>query len=79
MAPISRLFALLLTVLVSLTAPARAQDLAPDEARAIAAEVWLYSYAPIQGYQTMYNQAVNSAFPGYVCVFHAMMGSHSTG
>jgi hypothetical protein len=70
MAPISRLFALLLTVLVSLTAPARAQDLAPDEARAIAAEVWLYSYAPIQGYQTMYNQAVNSAFPGYVGGFN---------
>ena len=28
----------------------------PDEARAIAREAFIYAYAPIQGYQTLYNQ-----------------------
>jgi hypothetical protein len=61
--------AVALAVLVS-TAAAKAQDLTPDEARDIAAEAWLYSYAPIQGYKTMYNQAVNTDFPGYVGGFN---------
>ena len=42
----------------------------PAEARAIAKEAWLYAYAPIQGYQTMYNQTQNKAFPGYVGGFN---------
>jgi hypothetical protein len=36
------------------------------EARAIAKEAWLYGYAPIQGYQTFYSQALNTQAPGYV-------------
>lgn len=40
--------------------------LSPAEARAIAKEAWLYAYAPLQGYQTLWNQTQNKAFPGYV-------------
>jgi hypothetical protein len=61
-----RLLFLVLATTLGLTQLARAQDLTPDEARSIAAEAWLYAYAPIQGYQTMYNQTINTAFPGYV-------------
>lgn len=46
------------------------ETLTPAEAQAIAAEAWLYAYAPIQLYQTMYNQAVNKDFPGYVGGFN---------
>lgn len=42
----------------------------PDEARAIAEEAWLYAYAPLQGYQTLWNQTQNKAFPGYVGGFN---------
>ena len=37
---------------------------------AIAKEAWLYAYAPIQGYQTLYNQTLNPQFPGYVGGFN---------
>lgn len=40
------------------------------EARAIAKEAWLYAYAPLQGYQTLWNQTQNKAFPGYVGGFN---------
>lgn len=42
----------------------------PAEARASAREAWLYAYAPVQGYQTMYNQTQNKDFPGYVGGFN---------
>lgn len=42
----------------------------PAEARAIAREAWLYAYAPIQGYQTMYSQTQSKGFPGYVGGFN---------
>lgn len=45
---------------------APAASVSPTEARAIAKEAWLYAYAPIQGYQTFYNQALNTQAPGYV-------------
>jgi hypothetical protein len=42
----------------------------PAEAKAIAEEAWLYAYAPLQGYQTFWNQTQNKAFPGYVGGFN---------
>ena len=42
----------------------------PAEAKAIAAEAWLYAYAPLQGYQTLWNQTQNKTFPGYVGGFN---------
>ena len=47
-----------------------AATVTPAEARAIAKEAWLYAYAPVQGYQTMYNQTQNKDFPGYVGGFN---------
>jgi hypothetical protein len=44
----------------------RTQNLTPDEARSIAKEAFIYAYAPIQGYQTLYNQTQNAEFAGYV-------------
>jgi len=41
-----------------------------DDARAIAQEAWGYAYAPLQCYQTMYNQTQNKAFGGYVGGFN---------
>jgi hypothetical protein len=48
----------------------RGNTLSPAEARAIAKEAWLYAYAPLQGYQTLWNQTQNKAFPGYVGGFN---------
>jgi hypothetical protein len=45
---------------------ARGKSVTPAEATAIAKEAWLYAYAPLQGYQTFYNQTQNKDFPGYV-------------
>jgi hypothetical protein len=42
----------------------------PADAKAIAEEAWLYAYAPLQGYQTFWNQTQNKAFPGYVGGFN---------
>jgi hypothetical protein len=49
---------------------AQSAALTPNEARTIAKEAWLYAYAPLEGYKTMYNQAVNKDFPGYVGGFN---------
>ena len=48
----------------------RSAALTAAEARAIAKEAWLYAYAPVQGYQTFWNQTQNKAFPGYVGGFN---------
>jgi hypothetical protein len=53
----------LVTALAEAAAP-------PAELRVIAKEAWLYAYAPLQGYQTMFNQTVNKEFPGYVGGFN---------
>lgn len=54
-------------------APATARAaaaLTPAEAKAIATAAWAWSYAPIEGYQTLYAQAVNADAPGYVGGFN---------
>jgi len=53
----------------ALAAPAEPAP-TPAEAKAIAEEAWLYAYAPLQGYQTFWNQTQNKAFPGYVGGFN---------
>jgi len=50
--------------------PRKLQPPTPAEARAIAKEAWLYAYAPLQGYQTFWNQTQNPAFGGYVGGFN---------
>ena len=54
------------TLLTPIIAMAQVSALTPKEARDIAKAAWLYAYAPLEGYKTMYNQAVNKDFPGYV-------------
>jgi hypothetical protein len=41
-----------------------------QEARAIARDAWLYAYAPLENYKSMYDQAVNKDFPGYIGGFN---------
>lgn len=45
---------------------ARAADVTPAEARAIAKDAFVYAYGPIQGYQTLYSQTQDAASPGYI-------------
>ena len=45
-------------------------DLTPAEASAIAGEAWLYAYAPVALYQTMYAQAIDPASPSFVGGFN---------
>lgn len=47
-----------------------AAGISADEARTITRDAWLYAYAPLQGYQTMYNQTQNTDFGGYVGGFN---------
>ncbi len=58
------------TLLTPIIAMAQVSALTPKEARDIAKAAWLYAYAPLEGYKTMYNQAVNKDFPGYVGGFN---------
>lgn len=45
-------------------------DLTPAEAKAIAGEAWLYAFAPVALYNTMYAQAIDAASPSYVGGFN---------
>ena len=58
------------TAALAPTSQSRPPALSADAARAIAQEAWLYAYAPLQGYQTLWNQTQNKAFPGYVGGFN---------
>ena len=60
------LIAALVGALSFIISACTAAALTPDEARAIAKEAFIYAYAPVQGYQTLYNQTQNVEFPGYV-------------
>jgi hypothetical protein len=57
--------ALIGAVALSLNAT-EAAALTPEEARAIAKEAFIYAYAPVQGYKTLYNQTQNPTDPGYI-------------
>jgi hypothetical protein len=61
-------FALGLSFAVGCTPVSTEED--PADHQAIAKEAWLYAYAPLQGYQTLYTQALNPASNGYVGGFN---------
>ena len=61
-------FAFGLTLVAACTRVSTAPD--PAEIQAIAKEAWLYAYAPLQGYQTLYTQTLNPASSGYVGGFN---------
>ena len=45
-------------------------NLTPAEAKAIVGEAWLYAFAPVALYNTMYAQAINASSPSYVGGFN---------
>jgi hypothetical protein len=55
---------------MNVSTQATSSELTPDSAHTIAKEAWLYAYAPIQSYQTMYNQTQNKSFSGYIGGFN---------
>ena len=50
--------------------PAGAQALSPAEAKAIATDAYLYAYPMLYNYKTLFQQAVDPSFPGYVGGFN---------
>ena len=55
---------------VSISAPLRAETVSTDEARRIAADAYLYAYPMLYNYKTLFQQAVDPSFPGYVGGFN---------
>lgn len=53
-----------------LPAPATAQPASPSEAKEIAADAYLYAYPMLYNYKTMFQQAVDPSFPGFVGGFN---------
>lgn len=56
--------------MLAMTLPAFAQTVAPDEARSIAKEAFIYAYAPIASYGTWSKQATMPDAPEYVGGFN---------
>ena len=62
---ISTLLALVLTATVALTIPARAADITPAEARAIAREAYIYGFPMVDNYRIQYAYFVDKQGPEY--------------
>lgn len=54
----------------ALTPPVRAQPVAVEEAREIAADAYLYAYAMLYNYKTLFQQVKDPSFPGYIGGFN---------
>jgi hypothetical protein len=50
--------------------PANAQPLSPAEAKTIAADAYLYAYPMLYNYRTLFQQAVDPSFPGFIGGFN---------
>jgi hypothetical protein len=50
--------------------PAIAQSIAPAEAKAIAADAYLYAYPMLYNYRTLFQQTADPSFPGYIGAFN---------
>ena len=50
--------------------PASAQTLSPSEAKAIAADAYLYAYPMLYNYKTLFQQTADPSFPGYIGGFN---------
>lgn len=49
-----------------------AQTVAPDEARAIAKEAYIYAFPMVEGYKTLFAQAVDQGGPNYKAPFNSI-------
>ena len=54
----------------SVAAPLHAQTVSADEAKKIATEAYLYAYPMLYNYKTLFQQAADPSFPGYVGGFN---------
>ena len=55
---------------VSVARPVQAQTVSADEAKKIATEAYLYAYPMLYNYKTLFQQAADPSFPGYVGGFN---------
>jgi hypothetical protein len=70
MRKLARASALALTVFASTPHPALSQTLTPTEAKSIAADAYLYAYALLYNYKTLFQQTADPSFPGYIGGFN---------
>ena len=59
-------------VIVGNSYPASAQTASPTEARAIAKEAYIYAFPMVEGYKTLYAQAVDKSGPNYKAPFNGI-------
>ena len=59
-------------VIVESSHPALAQTVSPTEARAIAKEAYIYAFPMVEGYKTLYAQAVDKTGPNYKAPFNGI-------
>ena len=62
--------ALTVMLAVSIASPLRAETVSTDEAKEIATDAYLYAYPMLYNYKTLFQQAVDPSFPGYVGGFN---------
>ena len=55
---------------VSIATPLHAETASADEAKKIATDAYLYAYPMLYNYKTLFQQAVDPSFPGYVGGFN---------
>ena len=57
-------------LLLSIATPLRAETVSVDEAKKIASDAYLYAYPMLYNYKTLFQQAADPSFPGYVGGFN---------
>jgi hypothetical protein len=62
----TKFFAIALMFVVAFTTAPRTSAESPSETQAIASDAYIYGYAMLYNYKTMFQQAVDPSFPGYV-------------
>ena len=62
--------AMLSVAAVFVATPTHSQPLMPSEAKAIAADAYLYAYPMLYNYKTLFQQTADPSFPGYVGGFN---------
>ena len=55
---------------LSIAIPLQAESVSKDEAKEIATDAYLYAYPMLYNYKTLFQQAVDPSFPGYVGGFN---------
>jgi hypothetical protein len=64
------LFPAAVMLALSIATPLQAESVSKDEAKEIATDAYLYAYPMLYNYKTLFQQAVDPSFPGYVGGFN---------